>query len=163
MLVKRDAFLLANSLEDLTGKTIAQKVFGIGVVGMAISTIIILMLINGFTICEMVGQPSEGILYRLGSFLPGIYDRFFFRRVHRWYFNAESLTNAASAAGFALERVRFYQRYDLSNALLWMRDERPTGIGKEPLLKDLDPLYKQILEARGIADYVFVFLRRAAR
>ena len=71
MLVTRDAFLLANSLEDLTGETIAQKVFGIGVLGMAISTIIILMLINGFTICEMVGQPSQGLLYRFGCFLPG--------------------------------------------------------------------------------------------
>jgi len=38
MLVRRDAFLLANSLEDLTGETIAQKVFGIGVLGMAISS-----------------------------------------------------------------------------------------------------------------------------
>ncbi len=72
MLVTRDAFHLASSLENLTGKTIAQTVFGIGVLGMAISTIIILMLINGFTICEMAGQPSHGLLYRLGCFLPGI-------------------------------------------------------------------------------------------
>ena len=55
MLVQRDAFLLANTLEKLTGPTVAHVVFGIGVVGMAFSTIIILMLINGFTVCEMMG------------------------------------------------------------------------------------------------------------
>jgi Mn2+/Fe2+ NRAMP family transporter len=50
-LIQRDAFALANSLENLAGPGIAQVVFGVGVVGMAISTIIILMLINGFVIC----------------------------------------------------------------------------------------------------------------
>ena len=78
MLVSRDAFLLANSLEDLTGKTIAQTVFGIGVLGMAISTIIILMLINGFTVCEMLGLPSSGALHRIGCYLPGLTGAFGF-------------------------------------------------------------------------------------
>lgn len=72
MLVSRDAFQLATSLENLTGKNVAHTVFGIGVLGMAISTIIILMLINGFTICEMLGLPSEGLLHRFGCILPGI-------------------------------------------------------------------------------------------
>lgn len=72
MLVSRDANALALSLEGLTGKTVAQYVFGIGVLGMAISTIIILMLINGFTICEICNQPSQGFLYRFGSLLPGL-------------------------------------------------------------------------------------------
>ena len=43
-LQKRDAFALADALEPLTGSAIAQTVFGIGVLGMAISTVIILML-----------------------------------------------------------------------------------------------------------------------
>ncbi len=78
MLVKKDAFVLASSLEGLTGKTIAQTVFGIGVLGMAISTIIILMLINGFTICEMLGAESKGLLYRAGCLLPGLTGAFGF-------------------------------------------------------------------------------------
>jgi len=72
MLVKRDAFALANSLKPLTGKGFSHYVFGIGVVGMAISSIIILMLINGFVVCEMLGRPSTGWLYRLGCLAPGI-------------------------------------------------------------------------------------------
>jgi len=39
---------------------------------MAISTIIILMLINGFVICELAGKPTKGKLYFIGCLLAGI-------------------------------------------------------------------------------------------
>ena len=73
MLVDRDAFQLADSLENLTkSKTISQSVFGIGVLGMAVSTIIILMLINGFCLSEALGSGLSGPVHKLGSILPGI-------------------------------------------------------------------------------------------
>ncbi len=72
MLIRRDAFDLAKSLRPLTGEGVAQYVFGIGVVGMAISTIIILMLINGFVVCEMLGRPSNVTIHRLGCLLAGV-------------------------------------------------------------------------------------------
>lgn len=71
-LIKRDAFELANSLEQFTGRGIAQTVFGLGVVGMAVSSIVILMLINGFAVCEALECPSTGWLYRLSCLLPGL-------------------------------------------------------------------------------------------
>ena len=76
MLVKRDAFDLARALENLFGKGgLTQKIFGVGVLGMAISTIIILMVINGFCINEMFGW-SGGSRSRLGglvgALLPGV-------------------------------------------------------------------------------------------
>jgi Mn2+/Fe2+ NRAMP family transporter len=72
MLVKRDAFNLAQSLERLTGKTFSHYVFGVGVLGMALSTIIILMLISGFTVCEILGLPQEGWPHRLGCLIAGV-------------------------------------------------------------------------------------------
>ena len=73
MLVSRDAFQLAASLEKLSSnKTMSQTVFGIGVLGMAVSTIIILMLINGFTVTEMLGAEIGGMKHKIGSILPGI-------------------------------------------------------------------------------------------
>ena len=72
MLVTRDAFNLANSLKELTGPIFSQYVFGVGVLGMAISTIIILMLINGFVICEIFGLPHSGTYHRLGCILAGL-------------------------------------------------------------------------------------------
>lgn len=77
MLANRDAFNLANALQPFTGQVFAQVVFGIGVLGMALSTIIILMLISGFTFCEMLNVPSEGWPHRLGCLIPGIVGLFF--------------------------------------------------------------------------------------
>jgi hypothetical protein len=72
-LIKRDAFDLANALEDLFGKGgLTQKIFGIGVLGMAISTIVILMVINGFCVCEMTRRQGDRVVQRLGAILPGI-------------------------------------------------------------------------------------------
>lgn len=72
MLVKRDAFDLAQSLAPLTGSIFAQYLFGIGVVGMAISSIIILMLINGFVVCEILGYESKGWPHRIGAMMPAV-------------------------------------------------------------------------------------------
>jgi hypothetical protein len=72
MLVKRGALSLSSSLEPLMGKTFANYIFGFGVFAMTFSTIIILMLINGFVVCEMLGLPSTGRWHRLGCMLPGL-------------------------------------------------------------------------------------------
>lgn len=73
MTIKSDAFVLAGSLEEFTGnKAVAQYVFGVGVLGMALSTIIILMLINGFTFTEALRVPTSGIMHRVGSYMPAV-------------------------------------------------------------------------------------------
>jgi len=72
MLVRRDAFNLAESLEPLTGRTMAHYVFGLGVLGMAVSSIIMLMLISGFTVCEIFNLPQQGWPHRLGCLIPSV-------------------------------------------------------------------------------------------
>lgn len=72
MLVKRGAFTLSSSLEPLMGKAYANYVFGFGVFAMTFSTIIILMLINGFAFCEVLGLPHKGMWHRIGCLLPSI-------------------------------------------------------------------------------------------
>ena len=72
MIAKRDSIDLAQALSPLAGEDVANYVFGIGVVGMAVSSIIILMLINGFCVCEMFDKPSHGWLYRFGCILPAV-------------------------------------------------------------------------------------------
>jgi hypothetical protein len=59
MLQKRGAGALAMTLEPFAGKTVSQKIFGIGVLGMALSTIIILMLMNGLAFQEAFGGSDE--------------------------------------------------------------------------------------------------------
>jgi Mn2+/Fe2+ NRAMP family transporter len=66
MLIRRSPFDLAKSLAPLTGDQVANIVFGLGVLGMTLSTITILMLISGFAICEMFHLPPGGWPHRLG-------------------------------------------------------------------------------------------------
>lgn len=72
MLVQRDAGVLADALAQLTGQSAAQMVFGLGVFGMAISTIIVLMLINGYALCEAFDRPGSRKLTIIGVTLPAL-------------------------------------------------------------------------------------------
>lgn len=73
MIVKRDAFDLAASLKRLTGdESTSQLLFGVGVLGMAVSTIIILMLINGFVLTEVTGRSGNKGLHLAGCFLASV-------------------------------------------------------------------------------------------
>ena len=72
MLVGRNNFNLAQALEPLTNQFIAQKVFGLGVLGMGLSTIIMLMLINGFVFCEMFNKPGNRTIHLIGCLVSGV-------------------------------------------------------------------------------------------
>ena len=67
-MLRRNAGALATSLEGLFDgdKLMANFVFGLGVAGMALSTISLLMLISGFVVCEVLNVPSTGWPHRLG-------------------------------------------------------------------------------------------------
>lgn len=72
MLAQRGNIQLATTLQPLTGPGIAQKVFGLGVMGMALSTIIVLMLMNGFALTEMLGKPGNRSIHLIGCAISGI-------------------------------------------------------------------------------------------
>ena len=70
--MRRDAIDLAESLEPLTGPFVANIVFGLGVLGMVLSTISILMLISGFVFAEMFGAEPGGWGHRAGTLVAGV-------------------------------------------------------------------------------------------
>lgn len=72
MLAQRSNVQLANTLSPLTGPGIAQKVFGLGVLGMAVSTIIVLMLMNGFAFREIFGGTDSRTVHFIGCIVSGI-------------------------------------------------------------------------------------------
>lgn len=126
MLVSPDAGTLALSLEGLTGKGVAQIVFGIGVLGMAVSTIIILMLINGFTICEMLGQESKGALYRFGSILPGLTGGI--GALTLWTGQAKFyVVQPTSSFGMMLLPIAYVTFFLMINSKSLLGDNRPEG------------------------------------
>ncbi|MEM7204982.1 MAG: divalent metal cation transporter [Planctomycetota bacterium] len=72
MLVRRDAADLAAALSPLGAGGGGRVVFGIGVLGMAWSTIILLMLISGMAFAEMLGRGDAPAARRIGSVLAAV-------------------------------------------------------------------------------------------
>tara|TARA_B100001094_G_C18186918_1_gene804425 strand:- start:802 stop:2427 length:1626 start_codon:yes stop_codon:yes gene_type:complete len=128
MLVSRDSFQLAGSLKNLTGsKDLTQTIFGIGVLGMAISTIIILMLINGFVTTEMLGVEIGGMKHKIGSILPGITGALGF--LFLWS-NADAkfwLAVPTSVFGMVLLPIAYITFFLMINSKSLMGDAIPTG------------------------------------
>lgn len=124
MLVKRDAFNLAESLSRLTGRTWSHIVFGIGVLGMALSTIIILMLISGFTVCEMLGIPPTGNPRRFASLISGIgiLGPFIWTGKSQFW-----LAVPTSVFGFMLLPIAFWTFFGMMNSKKLMGENLPKG------------------------------------
>jgi Mn2+/Fe2+ NRAMP family transporter len=72
MLVKRDNFNLAKTLEPLTGPVVAQYIFGLGVMGLGLSAATVLMSINGLCLCELLKKPPTGWPQRLGALMVSV-------------------------------------------------------------------------------------------
>ncbi len=124
MLVKRDAFNLAESLSPLTGDVFGHYVFGVGVVGMAVSSIIILMLINGFVVCEMLDVPSRGWAHRLGCLAPlvGILGPFIWAGKAKFW-----LAVPTSNFAFVLLPIAYFAFLFLMNQKKLLGDAMPRG------------------------------------
>ncbi|MDF7825637.1 divalent metal cation transporter [Pontiellaceae bacterium B12227] len=125
MLVKRDAGQLAQSLAPLTGKTVANAIFGFGVAGMAVSTIIVLMLINGFVICEIANKPMHGLTYKLGAMMPliGIIGPFVWGQAKARFW----LAVPTSVFGMVLLPIAYFSFFLLMNSKSLLGNNMPTG------------------------------------
>lgn len=90
------------------------------------------------------------------------YAAFFYRVVHRWYFDADNLSKLLAKAGVDQVEARFRHHFDMSNALLWLRDQKPTGIARVKDLIGLDAAYRSELVRQGRTDYLYVSGTRGA-
>ena len=125
MLVKRDSFNLAASLEGLFGnKAFSHYIFGVGVLGMAISTIIILMTINGHAVCEIMGKAHQGPPFLFGATIAGlgVLGPFVWSDAAFW------LAVPTSILGFTLIPVAYLSFFLLINSKSILGRERPEGI-----------------------------------
>lgn len=69
MLAKRTVTDLSVSLRPVLGDW-SNLIFGIGVLAMAISTVLVHMMINGYAIAEALGQPNKRKLFLAGAMIP---------------------------------------------------------------------------------------------
>ncbi len=124
-LVRRTAFDLSKALSPLLGEKTAPRVFGLGVFGMGFSSIIILMLINGFAVCEMFNQRLGGSLHVIGCLIAGIVGAM-------WWvvWEGESkvyLAIIASSFGMMLLPIAYITFFMMMNSRKILGDQKPTG------------------------------------
>jgi len=123
MLVKRDAFNLADTLTPLTGPVIAQYVFGLGVMGMAMSAATMLMTINGLCFCELLGRPPRGWTQKIGSIMVsiGALGPFF------WKDAAPYLAIPTSVFAMVLLPIAYFAFFLLMNQKSFLGENMPIG------------------------------------
>ncbi len=89
------------------------------------------------------------------------FERFFYRTAHQWYFSADTLENLGVKAGLKIVHTGFRQNFDLSNAMLWMRDKKATGCGKLNIFDEqLKSAWISSIEAAGMADLIYMVFRK---
>ncbi|MCH2210025.1 MAG: divalent metal cation transporter [Fuerstiella sp.] len=124
-LTKRGAFDLSKALEPLLGKRTSGYVFGLGILGMGFSTIIILMLINGFAFCEILGRPLGGWPYITGCLIAGAVGASW-----PWFWDGQSkvyLSIVASSFGSMLLPIAYVTFFLLMNSPRVLGDAMPRG------------------------------------
>ncbi len=134
VLVKRDTYDLATSLQQLFsdesgkgGRFFSNVVFGIGVVGMTLSSISLMMLISGFIVCEIFDVPPRGWLFRIGCLASanGVLWPLL------WTGNAKAwLTVVAGVFGAMLLPIAYITFYLMMNQKTLMGEERPQGTSR---------------------------------
>ena len=123
MLVKRDAFNLADTLTPLTGPVISQYLFGLGVIGMALSAATMLMTINGLCFCELLNRAPRGWTQKFGSLMVsvGALGPFF------WKDAAPYLAVPTSVFAMVLLPIAYFAFFLLMNQKTFLGNNMPTG------------------------------------
>lgn len=124
-LVKPNAGQLAQSLAPLLGEDRANLVFGLGAFGMGFSTIIILMMINGFAIAELLGVPNNMGVKLAGALIAGIVGALW---PAIWTGDSKTwLIIMASTFGAILLPIAYIAFFALMNSRSLLREDMPEG------------------------------------
>jgi len=131
VLVKRDTGDLANSLQQLfandesDGRFFSNIIFGIGVVGMTLSSISLMMLISGFVVCEVLNIPPQGWRFRIGCLASScgvLWPLLWSGGAKAW------MTVVAGVFGAMLLPIAYVTFYVMINQKSLMGEDRPRGL-----------------------------------
>ncbi|MEM9353356.1 MAG: divalent metal cation transporter [Planctomycetota bacterium] len=154
VLCKRDTLDLAKSLqtlfadEDSDGRVFSNIVFGIGVVGMTLSSISLMMLISGFVVCEVLGEPTEGWVFRGGCMLASV--GVLWPLVWGDGDAKAYLTVVAGVFGSMLLPIAYVTFFVMMNQRSLLGDQLPTG-GRRVLWNVLMGLAATAASAAGVS------------
>lgn len=115
-------------------------------------------LLNDGGIAYLMTPNHNDILMEL---IPDIFQPFYYKSAHLYYFDEKSITYCLEEAGFTNYKIGYMHTMDMSNMMLWLKDKRPMGIGNLQLFDEgFNTLYKNYLEENGKANYLWVEFRK---
>jgi 2-polyprenyl-3-methyl-5-hydroxy-6-metoxy-1,4-benzoquinol methylase len=108
----------------------------------------------GDGVLHVLTPNADDLLMRLDH---DPYRRFNYRTAHLWYFTAPALRWCAEAAGFRDVHLWYEHNYDLSNFTCWLKEGRPTGVGRIPLFDArVNASWKSFLESAGLSSELWM-------
>lgn len=107
------------------GPTYGRIVFGLGILGMALSTITLQMLVAGFALCELLGIEATGWRYRLSCLLPAPA----FLGVILWTSMGTWVALPAFTVGLIMLPIAYVGWFLLQNSSRFLGEDRPRGRG----------------------------------
>ena len=123
---KRLTPVLAASMLERAGINhyIARIVFGLGILGMVMSTISMQMLVAGFAICELLKVEPGGWAYRLGCLIPApaVLGVLFWQKMSYWI-----AVPTAAVCGVLLP-IAYVGFFLLNNNKRYLGEDKPKGI-----------------------------------
>lgn len=103
--------------------------------------------------------PNRGEV--LSQLIGQEFHEFFYRSVHRWYFDAPSLSAWSRKSGLANFRVDCLHRLGMANTFGWLRQRKPVGRASVPLLDHrADAFWRDHLERHGAGDTLVLRAKR---
>ena len=134
------------------GLFFGRVLFGIGIFGMGVSTIILHMLVCGFAMCEIFKWPADGWKYRLACLLPApaITGALFWPTLRTY------IALPTSAICGVLLPIAYISWFLLHNNKKYMGDAKPTGTSA--LLWNIGMLTAVVLAASSSAYYLYTHL-----
>ena len=102
----------------------SRIVFGLGIVGMALSSITMHMLISGFAVCEIFGIEPGGWRYRLACLLPAPAVV----GVVLWQYMGTWIAIPTSAICGLMLPIAFIAFFILNNSKRYLGENKPTGV-----------------------------------
>ncbi|MCE5249793.1 divalent metal cation transporter [bacterium] len=105
------------------GPIVGRFVFGLGLVGMTLSTVTIQMLVSGFAACEMLGIEPSGWRYRLACMIPAPS----FLGVILWKSMGTWIALPAFVFGLLMLPIAYVGWFILHNSSRYLQSEKPVG------------------------------------
>ncbi|HMO15096.1 MAG TPA: divalent metal cation transporter [Pirellulaceae bacterium] len=124
-LIKPNSRQLATTLAPLLGETNANLVFGLGALAMAFSTIVILMMINGFAIAEIIDRYDSVVWRLVGSAMAMLVGIFWWQI---WQGESQTwLVVVASTFGAILLPIAYISFFAMMNNARLLQTDIPRG------------------------------------